>query len=69
MQDKQYVMALDAGTTSNRAIIFDNESHISVSAKKNLPSISQSRAGLNTMPMKFITPCLKLCGKLWPSRI
>ena len=35
MQDKQYVMALDAGTTSNRAIIFDNESHIvSVSQKE-----------------------------------
>ena len=34
MQDKQYVMALDAGTTSNRAIIFYNESHIvSVSQK------------------------------------
>ena len=25
---KKYVMALDAGTTSNRAIVFDNESHI-----------------------------------------
>ena len=36
MQDKQYVMALDAGTTSNRAIIFDNESHIvSVSQKES----------------------------------
>ena len=35
MQEKQYVMALDAGTTSNRAIIFDNESHIvSVSQKE-----------------------------------
>ena len=35
MQNKQYVMALDAGTTSNRAIIFDNESHIvSVSQKE-----------------------------------
>ena len=35
MQDKQYVTALDAGTTSNRAIIFDNESHIvSVSQKE-----------------------------------
>ena len=32
---KQYIMALDAGTTSNRAIIFDNESHIvSVSQKE-----------------------------------
>ena len=40
---KQYVMALDAGTTSNRAIIFDNESHIvSVKPKTNLPSISQA---------------------------
>ena len=35
MQEEQYVMALDAGTTSNRAIIFDNESHIvSVSQKE-----------------------------------
>ena len=25
MQEKQYVMALEAGTTSIRAIIFDNE--------------------------------------------
>lgn len=26
--EKKYVMALDAGTTSNRAIIFDEESRI-----------------------------------------
>ena len=33
--EKKYVMALDAGTTSNRAIIFDEESHIiSVSQKE-----------------------------------
>ena len=32
---KKYVMALDAGTTSNRAIIFDEESRIvSVSQKE-----------------------------------
>ena len=45
MQDKQYVMALDAGTTSNRAIIFDNESHIVSAARKNSLSISRNRAG------------------------
>ena len=40
---KNYVMALDAGTTSNRAIIFD-KSH----------SIFRNLVGSNTTPTKFI---------------
>jgi glycerol kinase len=36
---KKYVMALDAGTTSNRAIIFDNESNIVAVAQKEFTQI------------------------------
>lgn len=36
---KKYVMALDAGTTSNRAIIFDNESNIVSVAQKEFTQI------------------------------
>jgi glycerol kinase len=36
---KKYVMALDAGTTSNRAIIFDNESNILSVAQKEFTQI------------------------------
>ena len=35
----KYVMALDAGTTSNRAIIFDNESKIVGVAQKEFTQI------------------------------
>ena len=45
MQEKQYVMALDAGTTSNRAIIFDNESHIVSVSQKEFTQYFQNRVG------------------------
>ena len=39
MAEKKYVMALDAGTTSNRAIIFDEESHIVSVAQREFTQI------------------------------
>jgi len=36
---KKYVMALDAGTTSNRAIIFDQDSNIIAVAQKEFTQI------------------------------
>ena len=44
IMQKKYVMALDAGTTSNRAIIFDEESRI-VSVSQKEFSISPSLGG------------------------
>ena len=41
----KYVMALDAGTTSNRCILFDEKGKCAVWHRKNLPSIFPSRAG------------------------
>lgn len=48
----KYILSIDQGTTSSRAIIFDQKGEqISVS-QKNLPSISQKQAGSSMMQMK-----------------
>ena len=41
----KYIMALDAGTTSNRCILFNEKGEMCSVAQKNLHSISRSRAG------------------------
>lgn len=41
----KYVMALDAGTTSNRCILFNEKGKCAVWHSGNSPSISHSRAG------------------------
>ena len=35
----QYIMALDAGTTSNRCILFDQEGRVRAAAQKEFPQI------------------------------
>ena len=35
----QYIMALDAGTTSNRCILFDREGRVRAAAQKEFPQI------------------------------
>ena len=41
----KYVMALDAGTTSNRCILFNEKGEMCSVARENSHSISQNRAG------------------------
>ena len=42
----KYIMALDAGTTSNRCILFNEKGEIAAAwRRRNLPSISRNRAG------------------------
>ena len=41
----KYVMALDAGTTSNRCILFNKKGEIVSVAQKELPSIFQNPDG------------------------
>lgn len=41
----KYVMALDAGTTSNRCILFNEKVRCAVWHRENSHSISQNRAG------------------------
>ncbi len=41
----KYVMALDAGTTSNRCILFNEKGEMCSVAQRDSHSISQNRAG------------------------
>lgn len=41
----KYIMALDAGTTSNRCILFDEKGEICSIAQKNLLNTSQNQVG------------------------
>ncbi len=41
----KYVMALDAGTTSNRCILFNEKGEMRSVAQRDSHSISQNRAG------------------------
>lgn len=53
MAEEQYIMAIDQGTTSSRAIIFDKMGMKIGSSQKNSPNTSLKKAGLSMMPMKF----------------
>ena len=55
MSQEKYIMAIDQGTTSSRAIIFNKKGEKVSSAKKNSHKSSHKQVGLSTMPMKFGT--------------
>lgn len=55
MSQEKYIMAIDQGTTSSRAIIFNKKGKRSALAKKSLLRFSLRQVGLSTMPMKFGT--------------
>ena len=55
----QYIMALDQGTTSTRAILFDADGKAVATAQKELPQILSNQAGLNTMRRLFGTMRVK----------
>ncbi len=48
-----YILSLDQGTTSSRAILFNKEGKIVHSAQRNLHNTSRTQAGLSIMRMKF----------------
>ena len=56
----KYVMALDAGTTSNRCILFNEKGEMCSVAQRNSHSISRNRAGWNMMQMRSGQVCLVL---------
>ena len=55
-----YIMALDAGTTSSRCIRLIKKGRSAVLPRKNLPSIFQNQAGWNMMQMKSGQASLEL---------
>lgn len=52
MEKKQYIMALDQGTTSSRCILFDKKGNITSMAQKEFDRSIQKRAGWNIIPWK-----------------
>ena len=49
---KEFILALDQGTTSSRAIVFDHKVFLLQLHKRNLPSIILNRDGLNMILKK-----------------
>ena len=52
----KYVLALDQGTTSSRAILFDNEQNIIAVQQREFEQIYRSRAGWSTTPWRSGPP-------------
>ena len=50
---KQYVLALDAGTTSSRAILFDHDRHVRASAQKEFTQIYPHEGWVEHDPMEI----------------
>ena len=48
----KYVMALDAGTTSNRCILFNKKGETISRRRRSLLNIFRNRAGWSMMQMK-----------------
>lgn len=55
MSQEKYIMAIDQGTTSSRAIIFNKKGEKVSSSQKEFTQIFLKQVGLSTMPMKFGT--------------
>lgn len=50
--DRKYIMALDQGTTSSRAILFDKEGNV-VATSQGIHSILSRLDGLNITQWKY----------------
>ena len=60
----KYIMALDAGTTSNRCILFNRSGEMCSIAQKEFTQYFQNPAGSNMMQMKSGQRFWKLPGRL-----
>ena len=49
----KYIISLDQGTTSSRAIVFDHEGSVINVAQKDFPQYFPNQAGWNTTRTKF----------------
>ena len=56
----KYVLALDQGTTSSRAILFDNEQNIIAVQQREFEQIYPQQAGWSTTPWRSGPPSMEL---------
>ncbi|HRT82940.1 MAG TPA: FGGY family carbohydrate kinase, partial [Oscillospiraceae bacterium] len=54
MTEKKYILALDQGTTSSRAIIFDKNGNIVVKAQKEFDQIYPQTGWVEHDPMEIL---------------
>lgn len=52
MSQTKYILSLDQGTTSSRAILFDNEQNIVCVQQREFEQIYPIRAGWSTTPWR-----------------
>ena len=57
---KKFIISIDAGTTSNRSILFDLKGKPVFYSQKSLHNIFQKAVGLNIIQTKFGAQQLKL---------
>lgn len=50
---EKYILSIDQGTTSSRAILFNQKGEIAGVAQRKLSNIFHNQVGLNMMQMKF----------------
>ncbi len=50
---KSYILSIDQGTTSSRAILFNDQGDIVKTAQREFKQYFPHPAGLNTMQMRF----------------
>jgi glycerol kinase len=50
MTDASFILALDQGTTSSRALLFDRDLQVRAAAQQEFPSSIRARAGSSTIP-------------------
>lgn len=53
MNDEQYIMAIDEGTTSTRAILFNHDGQIVGSAQREFTQYFPKPGWWNMMPPRF----------------
>ena len=62
----KYILALDQGTTSSRAIVFNHAGRIVASAQQEFPQILPARAWWNTIQRRSGRRNFKRPAKRWP---
>ena len=53
MTDKKYIIALDQGTTSSRAVLLDHNANVVEIAQREFTQIIHAQAGWNIIQWKF----------------
>ena len=59
----QYVLSLDQGTTSSRALLFDEKQDIVAVAQREFTQIYPAEGGLNIRPMRYTPVSMTLCSR------